>query len=117
MHENYPSKLHRQLINAFTQLKTKVEVQAFLRDILTIGEINEISGRFEIARLLWLGHKSYLQIANQVGVSTTTVTRVADWLFNKNLKGYQTALNRLFPQNPPPRKPAKGSKPLSPSKR
>ncbi|PIW07234.1 hypothetical protein COW38_03135 [Candidatus Collierbacteria bacterium CG17_big_fil_post_rev_8_21_14_2_50_45_7] len=39
----------------------------------------------------------YLDIAKQVGVSTTTVTRCALWLHHGQ-DGYKTALSRLHPK-------------------
>ena len=106
---NYPDTYDQELIRAIKQLKSQQEIQHFLRDILTITEIKETAKRFQIAKLLWLGDKSYLEIADELDTSTTTVTRVADWLFNKDLNGYQTVLKRLFPKHAPPKKPRKGS--------
>lgn len=81
------------LLDAFTTLKTKTELKAFLRDLLTVKELNDISQRWQI--VLMLKQKlPYLEIAKSVGVSTTTVTRVALWL-NHGKGGYQTALSRL----------------------
>lgn len=97
MSENYPDPFDRQLIKAFASLKTETEIQNFLRDLLTLPEIKEASNRFEIATLLWKRGMSYQAIAKRAQTSTTTVTRVADWLFKKGLNGYQTALKRLFP--------------------
>ncbi|MBI4008795.1 helix-turn-helix domain-containing protein [Candidatus Roizmanbacteria bacterium] len=56
-------------------------------------EIEELANRLEIARLLLKGG-SYQRIAKQTGVSTTTVTRVAHWLF-KGCGGYQKVLKLL----------------------
>lgn len=81
------------LLDAFITLKTKTELKAFLRDLLTVKELNDISQRWQI--VLMLKQKlPYLEIAKSVGVSTTTVTRVALWL-NHGKGGYQTALSRL----------------------
>lgn len=82
-----------RLLDAFITLKTKTELKAFLRDLLTVKELNDISQRWQI--VLMLKQKlPYLEIAKSVGVSTTTVTRVALWL-NHGKGGYQTALSRL----------------------
>jgi len=106
--ENYPDTHDKELIKAFSRLKSEKEIQNFLRDILTLGEIKEASKRFYIATLLWQGGMSYATIAEKAKTSTTTVTRVADWLFKKGLNGYQTVLKRLYPKS---RKspPTKGS--------
>lgn len=108
--ENYPDIHDTELIMAFNTLKSKKEVENFLRDIFTIAEIKEASRRFQIAKKLWLGNSNYLQIAAELHTSTTTVTRVADWLFNKGLDGYKTILARLYPRKNSPKKPSKGSK-------
>lgn len=84
---------HKFLAKAFLTLKTDQEVLNFLRDLLTPAEIEEFSNRLEIARLLEKG-MPYLEIAKKAGVSTTTVTRVAQWLFS-GCGGYETVLKRL----------------------
>jgi len=78
------------LVKSFLKLKTEQEVADFLRDLLTLPEIEEFANRLEIARLLMRG-LSYKKIADQTGVSTTTVTRVAHWLF-KGCGGYWKVL-------------------------
>jgi TrpR-related protein YerC/YecD len=98
INESYPDDFDQQLIKAFASLKSETEIEAFLRDIFTIAEIKEASRRFQIAKRLWLGNTNYLQIASDLKTSTTTVTRVADWLFNKGLHGYLTVLQRLHPK-------------------
>lgn len=96
--ENFPSQDDRQLIKALASLKTKAEIQFLLRDIFTLKEIKSFSNRLKIAKLLWLGGKSYLEIAQEAKTSTTTVTRANDWLNNKGLNGFKTVLQRLYPQ-------------------
>lgn len=54
---------------------------SFLRDIATLGELQALSERLEVARLLGRGY-SYRQVAAETGASTTTVTRVAHFLEN-----------------------------------
>ena len=94
----YPTPQDQQLIKAFSLLKTEKEIQHFLRDLLTPAEITEFSKRLEIARQLWTTKKSYADIAQEVKTSTTTVTRVAQWLFKEDQKGYETILKRMFPE-------------------
>lgn len=81
----------KKLFNAFLKLKTEQEVANFMRDLLTIPEIQEFANRLEIAKLLKKG-LSYLAIAQKTGVSTTTVTRVAQWL-NNGCGGYNKVLD------------------------
>lgn len=96
---NYPTKTDLELIKAFSSLKNEKEMAALWRDLLTVAEIEEFSRRFQIAKLLWTTTKSYLEIAEKVQTSTTTVTRVANWLYKEKQHGYATALSRMFGQS------------------
>jgi len=97
--QKYPDTKDLELIAAVASLKTKKEIENFLRDLLTVTEIKEFAKRFQIAKQLWLTERSYLKIAEEAQTSTTTVTRVANWLYKEGLNGYQTALKRLFPKD------------------
>jgi len=92
--EEYPSKENKELFQAVLGLENINEAIKFFRDILTIREINDISCRWQIAKLLHQKKLSYEQIARKCRVSTTTVTRVAHWL-NRGLGGYKLILSRL----------------------
>ncbi len=85
-------KLEKQLVKAFTNQKSEAEMASFLRDILTLGEMKEFANRVEVARLLMTG-RSYLEVARKLHVSTTTVTRVAQWLTSGH-GGYVRAINQ-----------------------
>lgn len=113
--ENYPHKHDKELIKAFKTLKTEAEIQNFLRDLFTLSEIKEASTRLQIAKRLWTTDASYLEIAADLKTSTSTVTRVADWLYQKGLKGYQTVLKRLYPKPKTPLKSIKPTKKVLPS--
>ena len=91
----YPTSSHRQLFKAILKLQDEKEAAAFLRDLLTISEIDAASERWEMARLLWTTNLTYKEIAAKTKGSTTTVTRVAHWLEN-GMRGYQTLLSRIF---------------------
>ncbi|KKQ24230.1 MAG: TrpR like protein, YerC/YecD [Candidatus Roizmanbacteria bacterium GW2011_GWC2_37_13] len=90
--QNYKPKNDKEkaLSSAFLKLKTEQDVANFLRDLLTIKEIEEFANRLEMARLLKKG-MSYKAIAKKLGVSTTTVTRTAHWLF-RGCGGYEKVL-------------------------
>lgn len=81
------------LLQATLTLKTPAELATFFRDLMTLQELEAISQRWQIVLLL-NQNVPYLDIAKQVGVSTTTVTRVALWLHHGQ-NGYKTALSRL----------------------
>lgn len=81
------------LVKVLASLKTESEMAALLRDMLTAAEIEEFANRITIVKLLNEG-LPYLEIAKIVGTSTTTVTRVAHWLYN-GCGGYQSILKKL----------------------
>ena len=83
------------LARALCNLETVEEAGLFLRDLCTPGEIAALSERWHVARLLDQGELSYRDIHDQTGVSTTTVARVARFLFHEPNHGYQLALGRL----------------------
>jgi TrpR-related protein YerC/YecD len=93
---SYPTKQDKELIKALSSLQNEKEMTAFLRDLMTPMEIEEFSRRFQIAKHLWTTTQSYLEIAAKVDTSSTTVTRVAQWLFKENWGGYRTVLKRIF---------------------
>jgi TrpR-related protein YerC/YecD len=80
----------KKLIKAFLLLDSETDMANFLRDLMTLSEIEEFANRLEIARLL-TKDLSYQKIAKETGVSTTTVTRVAHWLYN-GCGGYKKVL-------------------------
>jgi len=80
----------RSLCSAFLACKTHEEMENFLRDVSTLSEMQALSERLEVARLLSQG-LSYRQVAAKTGASTTTVTRVANFLENGE-GGYRKVL-------------------------
>lgn len=83
-----------RLFAAILSLKTLEECKRFFRDIATKRELEEMTKRLRIAEILHQPHPpSYLEIAKMIGTSTTTVTRVAQWL-NAGGGGYQLVLKR-----------------------
>lgn len=92
---SYPNTAHKELFKAILKLKSPDEAAAFFRDLLTINELDAAGERWEMARLLWTTNLSYKEIAKKTAGSTTTVTRVAQWL-NHGMGGYKTLLERLF---------------------
>ncbi len=93
--KTYPTKSDQELIHAFSLLNGNKEISGFLRDLLTPAEIEEFSRRFQIAKLLWTTKYSYADIAQKVGTSTTTVTRVSQWLYKEIWHGYASILKRI----------------------
>jgi len=82
-----------ELADALLALRDRDEMLRFLRDLCTLPELEALGHRWQIVNLLEQ-NEPYLAIAERVGASTTTVTRVAHWL-RHGAGGYHTALERL----------------------
>jgi TrpR-related protein YerC/YecD len=83
------------LVDAILALKTRAEAEAFLADLCTPREIEALSERWQVARLLDAGELSYRDIAEQAQSSTATVVRVARFLKDMPYRGYRRVLDRL----------------------
>lgn len=81
------------LFDAIMQLKNKEECYIFFEDICTINELLSLSQRFEVASML-REKKTYLEIAEQTGASTATISRVNRSL-NYGNDGYDMVLDRM----------------------
>tara|TARA_Y200000002_G_scaffold346791_1_gene321579 strand:+ start:306 stop:569 length:264 start_codon:yes stop_codon:yes gene_type:complete len=82
------------LYKAIEKLKTHEQARAFLTDLCTPKEIESLIERWEVAKLLVTKKYTYREIATKLGASTTTVTRVARFLFHENNNGYKSLLNK-----------------------
>src|SRR5215468_10337197 len=80
------------VFEAILQLEKLPELEAFMRDLCTLGELETMAHRWQVARLVDEG-LPYTEIAERTGASTATVTRVAHWL-NHGEGGYRTAIGR-----------------------
>ncbi len=97
MHKKRPyhweNKETKELFEAVMKLKTMDEAHRFFRDLCTPEEIDEMTRRWQVAKML-AEEKSYREIAEDVEVSTSTVVRVAHWL-DSGKGGYRLVLQRL----------------------
>lgn len=82
-----------QLFEAILTLKDVEEAYIFFDDLCTVGEIQSLSQRLEVARMLRKG-STYNQIETETGASTATISRVKRCL-NYGNDGYKLALERL----------------------
>ena len=73
---NWHTKNTDALCEAILHLKTTEECYAFLEDICTIKEIQDISQRLAVAKILSQGI-SYTTICKETGASTATISRVS----------------------------------------
>ena len=81
-----------ELFEAIGGMRTRTELECFLRDLCTLGELEAMSHRWAVAGLVHKG-LPYTEIAERTGASTATVTRVAHWL-NHGEGGYRITIDR-----------------------
>ncbi len=81
------------LFEAILQLQNKEECYKFFEDVCTVNELLSFSQRFEVARMLRT-QKTYLDIAEQTGASTATISRVNRSL-NYGNDGYDMVFARM----------------------
>lgn len=93
MSKNIRTQAVDHLFEAILQLRDKEECYRFFEDVCTINELLSLSQRFEVARML-KQNKTYLEIADQTGASTATISRVNRSL-NYGNDGYEMVFNRL----------------------
>lgn len=82
------------LADAVLLLRERDDATRFLRDLCTLAELEQLTHRWQIVRLLEQ-KVSYLEIAERIGTSTATVTRVAHWL-RHGTGGYRVVLERTL---------------------
>ena len=82
---------------SFLQLTSEDDVKRYLRDLLTMPEINEFAERLYVANLLNEG-ETYINITGKSSMSSTTIARVSKWLKNGR-NGYKLVLKRLHHQS------------------
>ncbi len=83
-----------QLFQAILSLRDLEECYKFFDDLCTINEIQSLSQRLEVARMLQNG-ATYQKIESETGASTATISRVKRCL-NYGNGGYALALNRIY---------------------
>jgi len=83
------------LYEAFATLQGPQEWRRFLTDLCTPAEMRALAARWQVAQLLDEGQLSYREISERTGASTTTVGRVARFLFEEPHHGYRLALDRV----------------------
>lgn len=96
MSKNVRTEAVDHLFEAVLSLKNKEECYAFFEDVCTVNELNSLSQRFEVAKMLRERH-TYLDIAQKTGASTATISRVNRSL-NYGCDGYDLVLERICPQ-------------------
>lgn len=92
----YESKMKSEetdrLYEAILSLQSVEECYRFFDDLCTFSEILAMTQRFQVAEELY-GGKTFAQISKDIGVSSTTITRVNKCL-SYGADGYKTVLDR-----------------------
>lgn len=82
-----------QLFEAVLSLKNLEECYLFFDDLCTVGEIQSLAQRLEVARMLQEGY-TYHRIETETGASTATISRVKRCL-NYGNDAYKLTLDRI----------------------
>ncbi|KUO96460.1 YerC/YecD family TrpR-related protein [Ferroacidibacillus organovorans] len=82
-----------QLFEAILRLENLDECYRFFEDICTVGEVQSLAQRLEVARMLRDG-LTYSHIESETGASTATISRVKRCL-NYGSDGYHLVLDRM----------------------
>lgn len=81
------------LFSVIVQLGTVQEAADFFRDLCTRRELEDMSARWRIVRLLEEGHPQR-QIADETGASSATVSRINQWL-RHGTGGYRWGIGQM----------------------
>lgn len=82
-----------RLFDTILKFSSLDECRSFFEDICTIKEIQDMSQRLEVARML-NKNKSYAEISKETGASTATISRVNKCLVYGS-DGYRRALDKM----------------------
>ena len=82
----------KKLYDAVLSLKTEEDCRMFFEDICTIKELETMSQRLEVARML-MGGSTFNEIVAATGASTTTISRVNRCL-NYGDGGYRLVIKK-----------------------
>lgn len=83
----------KELARAFMLLESEEECRAFLLDLCTIRETEDMAQRLEVAILL-KEKKNYQEISKITGASTATISRVSRSLVYGS-GGYNSVIEKL----------------------
>jgi TrpR-related protein YerC/YecD len=93
----YDSKIRNPgvdfLFEAVLSLNSIDECYKFFEDVCTINEINAMSQRLQVAKML-RQRKTYIDIADTTGASTATISRVNRY-YNYGNDGYKLVFEKL----------------------
>ena len=87
-----------QLYKAIVSIENEEECAAFLEDICTIKELQDMAQRLEVAKQL-TDKKVFREIAESTGASSATISRVNRCIMY-GAGGYEKALSRMKKDSP-----------------
>lgn len=90
--ENFKIEMFDDFFEAVLKLKSKEDCRKFFEDVCTIKELQDVSQRLEVAKLL-SEKKNYQEISKLTGASTATISRVNKCLLYGK-EGYQVVLGK-----------------------
>ncbi|MBR1599188.1 MAG: TrpR YerC/YecD [Lachnospiraceae bacterium] len=88
------TKAVKEMFEAVLTLENEEECYAFFEDVCTVNELLTLAQRFEVAKMLTEGH-TYLEVAEETGASTATISRVNRSLNYGGGEGYQIVFDRM----------------------
>ncbi len=88
--DNFRIEQYDALFEAVLKLKSIDDCRMFFEDVCTIKELQDITQRLEVAKLLSEG-KNYQEVCKTTGASTATISRVNKCL-NYGKGGYKAVL-------------------------
>ena len=86
-------KLFFNFCKALNQLKNPIEAAQFLKDLLSVQEVEMLAKRLKVAELLIEG-KTYAEISFFLKIGPNTIARVNEWLRISG-EGYRMVLERI----------------------
>ena len=90
--QNFDIKMFDELFEAVLKLESKEDCQKFFEDVCTIKELQDVTQRLQVARLL-KEKKNYQEVSKLTGASTATISRVNKCL-NYGSGGYNIVLEK-----------------------
>lgn len=89
----YENDGYKLLIKALVSIEGEEECVAFLEDLMTKKELNDITQRIEVAKML-SEHTVYNKIVEKTGASTATISRV-NRAYLYGMGGYEKILGKI----------------------
>ena len=94
MGKDIRTKAVKEMFEAVLTLENEEECFAFFEDVCTVNELLTLAQRFEVAKMLTEGH-TYLEVAEETGASTATISRVNRSLNYGGGAGYEIVFGRM----------------------